>query len=286
MNEFIHLMRINQWYKNLVVFLALFFTKNLFNPELLVNSVLAFISLSFMSSSYYILNDIKDKESDRNHPEKKNRPIASGAVSVRQGQLLSALLFVFSSIIAYNISIYFLIFPLLLFLFTQTYTMFLKDIAFVDIHLIALNYLVRAISGAVVINVPASPWLIMTVFFLALLLGIGKRRSELSILGDDAVKFKKVYSVYTPQVVDMLLVVISSILLFAYSLYTFSVHEEGYMMLTIPFPSFIIFRYLHLASVNHEITRKAEHIFFDTQILVSFSFWVITSFLVIYLIGF
>jgi 4-hydroxybenzoate polyprenyltransferase len=285
MDRYFQLLRTRQWYKNLVVFLALFFTKNIFNLGLLYRSCLAFVSLCFMSSSYYILNDIKDAEADRMHPEKKNRPIASGRVSVREGFIVSILLFCASSVIAYNLSSGFLIFPLMLFMSSLAYNLYLKNIAIVDIHMIAVNFLIRAVSGAVVIDVRASPWLVTTVFFLALLLGVGKRRSELILLGEDAVKFKDVYSVYTLPLLDLLLVSVSSILLFAYSLYTFFVHQGGYMMLTIPFASFIVFRYMYFATVNHRIMGKTEYIFSDPQILLGFILWVLTSFYVLYIIG-
>ncbi|MFC2162825.1 UbiA prenyltransferase family protein [Candidatus Altiarchaeota archaeon] len=285
MMKYLKLLRIHQWYKNLVVFLALFFTRNIFDPSLVATTVLAFCCLCLTSSSYYILNDIKDAKADKSHPEKKKRPIPSGKVSVNEARVISGILLVASLIIAGSISVYFLAFPILLFLSAQLYNIRLKDIAILDIHMIALNFLIRAVSGAVAINVKASSWLIMTVFFLALLLGIGKRRSELGLLGDHAVKFKVVYEVYSRDLLDKMLIMVASILLFAYSLYTFFVHQDGYMMLTIPFASFIIFRYIHLASVDHKIARKTEYIFTDPQILVAFMLWVLTSFTVLYMLG-
>ncbi|MFH1403328.1 MAG: UbiA prenyltransferase family protein [Candidatus Altiarchaeota archaeon] len=285
MQRYLQMLRAHQWYKNLVIFLALFFTKNIFNHVLLYKTFLGFISLCFISSAYYILNDIKDRDADKKHPEKKTRPIASGRVSVSEGYAVSGLLFISSCVIGYNLSIPFMVFPVILFISSNAYNLGLKDIPFVDVHVIAVNFLIRAVSGAVLINVPTSPWLIMTVFFLALLLGISKRRSELSLLGDDAVKFKRVYEYYTQPLLDMFLVVVSSILLFAYSLYTFQVHNSGYMMLTIPFASFIVFRYLYFASVNHRIARKTQYMFQDKQILIGFLLWILASFYVLYVIG-
>ena len=216
MNKYLRLLRIQQWYKNLVIFLALFFTNNLSNVELLINTILGFIALCLVSSSYYILNDIRDVDDDKKHPEKKNRPIASGKIGIGTAVIISALLLVLSLLIAYSLSIKFAVFPIILFLLSIAYNVRLKEIAIIDVHMIALNFLLKEISGAVLIEVPASSWLVITIFFMALLLGVSKRLSDMQLLGEDAIKHKKVYGVYNKKLLEMLVVVISSILLFAY----------------------------------------------------------------------
>jgi len=280
MNRFISLLRIQQWYKNLVVYLALFFTNNTLDPTLFIKTTLGFLSLSLISSSYYIINDIRDREEDRLHPEKKNRVIASGEVGAGTGYLVSTILFFTSLILAYNLKPLFALFPLVLFISSNLYTFHLKNIAIVDIHVIALNFLLRAVSGAVLIRVPTSPWLITTVFFMAMFLGVAKRKAELAVLGSDAPKHRSVYLIYNERLLSKLLIIIVSALLFTYSIYTFMAHEKPYMMITIPFATFLIFRYLYFVSVDHEIARKTEYVFRDRQMLLGLIMWVITSFLV------
>ncbi|MDD5111685.1 MAG: UbiA prenyltransferase family protein [Candidatus Altiarchaeota archaeon] len=279
----LRLLRAQQWYKNTVIFLALFFTKNLFTPDLLESSILGFISLCFMSSSYYIINDILDAREDRQHPEKKTRPIAAGTVGVGAAALLSLGLMAASLFIAFSLSAEFALFPIALLASSLAYNFWLRKVAIVDVHVIAFNFLLRAVSGAVLIDVYASPWLVTTVFFMALFLAVGKRRSDLSVL-KDALKHKDVYAVYNERLLDMMIVVITAVLLFTYSLYTFVVHEKPYpyMMLTIPFVSFIIFRYLYFISINHEVSRKTHLVFLDAQMLAGLLLWVAVSYAVMY----
>lgn len=280
----IKLLRVQQWYKNLVIFLALFFTKNLFNAELLGETVLGFISLCFISSAYYIVNDIFDISEDREHREKRKRPIASGEVSVRQGIALSIVLAAMALAIAAALSLKFMLFPLALAASSLLYSMWFRRIAIVDIHFIALNFLLRAVSGAVLIDATTSPWLVTTVFFMALFLAVGKRRSDLGMLSREAIRRKKVYEVYNKKLLDMMLIVITAVLLFTYSLYTFLVHEKPYpyMMLTIPAVSFMVFRYLYFISVDHEIARKTHLVFLDKQMLAGLALWIVVSFIVMY----
>jgi len=278
------LLRVGQWYKNLVVFLALFFTNNVFNAPLLGKSILAFLSLCLVSSSYYILNDIRDRKTDMKHPEKRDRALASGRVSVGAGYLLGGILLVASVILAYQLSPSFILFVIALFVSSSAYNLWLRDVAFVDLHVIAINFLMRAVAGSVAIDVPSSPWLITTVFFTALLLGLSKRRAELTLLEGDAIKFKGVYAVYTKQLLDVCIAVTATTLLIAYILYTFFVHQGGYLMVTIPFASFVIFRYIHLGQVNHVAARKTSRLFFDRQIAIALILWAAVTFYILYMV--
>ena len=272
MLDILKLLRVQQWYKNLVIYLALFFTKNLLNPELFLKTTLGFISLCFISSSYYIINDIFDIDADRQHPEKKKRPIARGRISIKVGLIISGLLILASLSIAHIISMKFVLFPIALLVAMMLYNLGFKDIAIIDIHFIALNFLIRAVSGAFLIDVYTSPWLITTVFFMALFLAIGKRKADLNMLNKDAIKHKKAYQVYNEKLLNMMVIVITGVLLFTYTMYTFFAHEKPYpyMMLTIPIASFMVFRYLYFISTNHEIARKTHHVFFDKQMLAGF----------------
>jgi 4-hydroxybenzoate polyprenyltransferase len=284
MLDWIRLLRAQQYYKNLVIFLALFFTKNLFNADLFLITLLGFASLCFISSSYYIINDILDISEDKEHPEKRKRPIASGRIRPIYAALASFFLMALSVVIAYTLSWQFMLFVVALFFSSMLYNLWFKDIAIIDIHFISINFVIRAVSGAVLIGVYTSPWLIVAVFFMALFLAVGKRKSDLSVLSKEAIRHKKVYEVYNEKLLDMMLVVITGVLLFTYSMYTFLVHQVPYpyMMLTIPFASFLIFRYLYFISINHEIARKTHKLFMDRQMLSGFILWISASFIAMY----
>jgi 4-hydroxybenzoate polyprenyltransferase len=276
------LLRAGQWYKNLVVFFALFFTNNMFNPGLLWLSLWGFLGLCLMSSSYYILNDIGDRASDLKHPEKRFRPVASGRVGVPTAYAVSALLFVSAAAIGYGISLGFLSCLLLLFASSLAYSLWLRDVAFLDVHVIGLNFLIRAVAGSVAIGVPSSPWLISTVFFSALLLGLSKRRSELMLLGAEAFRFKSVYRAYTLKLLDSLLTVTATTLLLAYIFYTFSVHDGGYMMLTIPFATYTLFRFLQMVFDDHVAARRTELLFREGDLVLVACVWAATIFFIMY----
>lgn len=282
--KYLKLLRVHQWYKNLVIFLALFFSNNLFELDLLLNVLVGFFALCFISSSYYILNDLRDIKEDKKHPEKNKRPIPSGEIKKEVAIIISVCLFIASLLISYMILPLFIIFPLILFTLTNIYSIYLKHIAIIDIHIIAFNFLIRALAGVFLTSTPLSPWMVMLVFLIALFLAIGKRRSELYFLGDDAKDHKRVYHVYNKKFLDMMTTITLTLLLFSYILYTFMAHENRYMMVTIPIVSFLIFRYLYFISINHKIARKTEYLFRDPQMVMGLCLWVLVSFLVLYII--
>jgi len=281
MNKYVRLLRVPQWYKNLVVFLALFYTKNLFTVPMLSKSVLGFVSLCLISSSYYILNDIHDRQEDKKHPEKKTRPIASGEIDVKTGFFISIILFSASMMLGYTLRPLFALYAIGLFVSSNLYTVWLKHIPFVDIHVISVNFLLRAIAGAVVINVPASPWLIATIFFMALFLAIAKRKGDFLVLDEKAIEHKKVYRVYNLKLLDDLLVFTTALLLFTYILYTFMAYESKLLMATIPFASIILMRYLYLVEDGHIIARKTQYFFKDKQLTVTLILWIISSYAIL-----
>jgi 4-hydroxybenzoate polyprenyltransferase len=227
------LLRMQQWYKNFVIFLPLIFSNNLFEPILFLEVFLGFIALCFISSTNYIINDIIDVEKDKLHPRKKKRPIASGAVGKGFAVFMAVLLFVSSMIISFFLEPLFIAWPLTLFISTQIYSKWLKNIPIVDIHMIALNFIIRTTAGSVAIGVLTSPWLFLLAFLLALYLALGKRTSELATLGKKAPKFKKVFNFYTKELLESLTLIVVAALISAYSFYTFLARPDGYMMVTI-----------------------------------------------------
>ncbi len=283
MRTFLRLLRAEQWYKNFVIFLPLFFAGKFLEPSLAAATLLGFVVLCLTSSSSYILNDVHDRDKDRRHPEKKTRPIAAGRVSPKTAGAIAAILLAVSLATGMVLSPRFAIFPVALFLSTLAYTFYLKSKALIDVHVIAVNYLLRSVSGAVLIDVPVTPWLILSVFFLALFLALGKRRSELALLGEDAAESRVSFSVYTKDLLDHYIVVVMATLLFSYSLYTFFAYDDNYyMMATIPFASFMLFRYTHLIFSGDPVARKTHYVFADHHMMVAFVLWLVTSFAVVY----
>ncbi len=281
MNPYLKLMRPEQWYKNSLVFLALVFSVNFFNTSLLVKTLLGFASLSLVSSSYYILNDLKDIALDRAHPEKKHRPLATERVTKRDAIALSGTLLITGLYLAHSLSIPFFLFASALFALSALYSFYLKQIAIVDIHIVAINFLIRAVSGAVLIDAPISPWLVFSMFFVALFLASGKRMSDKIALGSTAKK-NSLYVVYTEDFLRGILYVSGATVIVAYSLYAFLAYPEGYMMASIPVVSFMCFRFMHFAVAGNIAARQAHRLFFDKQLFFAFILWALISFAVLY----
>jgi len=281
-NEYIRLLRPQQWYKNLLIFLPLLFSNNLFVLENLFLCVIGFFSLCLVSSSYYILNDIKDVNEDKRNPEKKKRPIASGEIGTGMALLIFLIAFVSSMGLSLSLSSSFFAFPVLLFTLNIFYTLGLKNIPLVDINIISFNFVLRAASGAVLIGVPVSPWLIITIYILALFLAVGKRKGELFVLGKDPSKHKKVYTFYNEKFLDFMTIILSTSLFISYILYTFMADIGIYMLLTVPFAGFMIFRYMHFVISGTDVSRKTEYFFRDRHMQIYLVLWFLTLFLVLY----
>lgn len=281
MKPYIRLMRPEQWYKNFLVFLALVFSGNFFSTDLLIKSTLGFVSLSFVSSAYYILNDIKDIALDKAHPEKKRRPLASGNAAKGSALLLSSALLVSGLYLAHSLSLSFFLFAVALFTSSTLYTLYLKQVAIIDIHVVAINFLIRAVSGAVLINVKISPWLVFSMFFVALFLAAGKRMSDRIALGNSAKKLN-VYSTYTEDFLRGMLYVSGATVIVAYSLYAFLAYPEGHMMASIPIVSFMCFRFMYFAVAGNVAARQAHRLFLDRQLFFAFILWALISFAVLY----
>jgi len=280
--DYVRILRVHQWYKNVVIFIALFFTGRFFHVNELYLTFLGFIALCFVSSANYVINDIADRKEDQKHPEKKNRPIASGRVGVFAALVLALVMLAGSILIAWTLTIEFLIIIIALFVLTQVYTFIFRNEAFVDVILIGVFFVLRAVSGAFIIDVDISPWLIVCAFFLALYLGFGKRHADLDLLGRKAARVKKVYNVYTKSMIDRITGPLIAILIIAYSLYTF-LKADG-LIFTIPVVVYGLYRYLYLIDSQPIVARKPERALLDFRILASVFIWGAIIFSTIYLI--
>jgi len=281
----LNLIRVRQWYKNLVVGLALIFSGNLSNVEMLLTIGLAFVCLSLTSSSYYIINDLKDLNRDRLHPEKRYRPLASGIFRSWQAVLLALALFIGTLIIAWQINLEFFLAVIILFGLNQIYTFFLKKIMFADILAISTLFVIRAIAGALAISVYISPWLVLCPFFLALFMVVGKRRADLRILKEneqvDKIKKSGILTDYTLEITNSLMNISTALLVISYGLYSF-LSEENSLMLTLPFALFVIFQYYALIISGSVIARQPEKVIKNPRLLIGVILWLGVTFALIY----
>jgi len=298
----IDLLRVRQYYKNVLIFVGVFFSKRIFDVTLYFPLILGFILLCCASSFNYIINDIRDVERDKKHPEKlQKKPLASGDLPV---YFAVSLLLIISAFMIFslvflipNISFIFMI--ILIILTGQLYNHFFKNYAFIDISVLSTGYLWRALSGVVIINEYISAWLFLAIFEIAMFLSIAKRKGDLILLGKDkAVEHKKVYDQYSLKLLDQFHIMIASSLFMTYSLYLilkFNLFEptiilqEYIAIFTIPISLYLIMRYMYLTSTKPEIARRTEKAFFDKGIILAgfFLFFILfTSFYYDVIVGF
>lgn len=279
----LELLRVKQWIKNLLVFGALIFTNSITNSQLLLKTITAFFLFSFASSALYIINDIRDKKEDKLHPEKKNRPIASGSVPVSFALALALILAVLSAVSSFLISFPFFIALVSYMLLSFSYSMKLKHIVILDVLLVASGFVIRAAAGALVINVSISPWLLICTSLLALFVVLAKRRHEITLLSD-ASKHRKILEEYSLPMLDQMISVVTASTVIAYSLYAFTsptAQKHNYLMLTIPFVLYAIFRYLYLIHKKN-LGGSPESVFLkDKPMIIDVLLWTISSIAII-----
>lgn len=281
-------MRPKQWTKNVFIFAALVFDRKLLNKDAFLATLAAFLLFSLLASSVYIINDILDREADRLHPVKKNRPIASGLLPVRPALITAIILLLLNLSGAFLLSKGFFIISITYFVLNMLYTKWLKHLAIIDVLVIAACFVLRVAAGVSVIQVQRfSPWLYVVTTLFALYLGFGKRRAELSVLANDSPQsHRKVLSGYSIALIDQYITVVSASTIIAYSLYTFSatnLPDNNSMMLTVPFVLYGILRYLFLIQVRNQGGEPEEILLKDRPIQVAVFLWAVTVMVIFYL---
>jgi len=287
LNLILKAMRPRQWTKNAFIFAALVFDRKLLDLNALKQTALAFLLFCLLASSVYLINDIIDRESDRNHPVKKNRPIASGKLPVKIALAVGIFLLLVSLTGAFFLSRGFLVIALVYFVLNIFYSKWLKHIPLIDVLVIAACFVLRVAAGVSVIEVQRfSPWLYVVTTLLALYLGFGKRRAELAVLvNDNPQSHRKVLSGYSIGLIDQLITIVSATTIIAYSLYTFSapnLPENHAMMMTIPFVLYGIFRYLYLINIHDAGGEPEEILLRDRPIQVTVLLWGLTVMIIFY----
>ncbi len=272
-------MRPKQWTKNVVIFAALVFDRQLgFNnfPPML-RTLAGFAIFCLLSGVVYIINDIADIEADRNHPDKRRRPIASGILPVRTAGIAAVLLLLLIFPLAYWLSPMFAAVGLVYFLLNLAYSKWIKHIMLIDVFSIALGFVLRVAAGATLIHVARfSPWLYVVTTIASLYLGFGKRRAELTLLDRQANSHRKVLDGYSIPLLDQYITIVAGTLVVAYSLYTFSatnLPDNHAMMLTIPFVLYGVFRYLALVQDENKVGAPEDILLTDRPIQAAILLW-------------
>jgi 4-hydroxybenzoate polyprenyltransferase len=280
-------MRIKQWTKNAIIFAALVFDRQLMNVTAFGRTVAGFFLFCILSSTVYIINDILDVESDRKHPKKKLRPIASGQLSIPAAITSTVILLLVSFPIAWYLSPFFFCISLVYFLTNLAYSLRLKHIVLVDVVVLSLGFVFRVGAGVSLIHVERfSPWLFVVTYLLALYLGFGKRRAELTLLSTAAGSHRKVLEGYTVPFLDQVLMMISGMTIMSYSLYTFSAPNlpaNHTMMLTVPFVLYGILRYMYIVQVEGTGNAPDEVLLVDRPLQLAILLWGISVLVIFYI---
>ena len=270
-------MRPRQWTKNIFLLAAIIFDKQLTNMDALLRTIIGIVIFSLLSSSIYLINDIADIEADRNHPDKRKRPIANGIVPVKTAAMTAILLIVITLVLAFFLSTGFGWICVLYFAINMAYSKWLKHVPIIDVMVLASGYVLRVAAGVSLIVVERfSPWLYVVTTLFAFLVGFGKRRTELNILQEEAHNHRRVLDGYTIPFLDQLITIVSATIIVAYSLYTFSAPNlpaNHSMMLTIPFVMYGIFRYLYLIQVKELGGAPEELALTDRPLQATFLLW-------------
>ncbi len=281
--------RPRQWYKNLIIYLAFFFT---IDEAWSLNTdaqaalsmfgvvTLALLIFSALTGAVYIVNDILDAESDRRHPRKRRRPIASGRLSVPMAWGAAAVLTVVGLGAAILLEPAFGAISVLYVVANLAYSLALKHIVLVDVFVISGGMVLRAVAGAAIMEVPISPWLYLCTALAALLLALIKRRSQLTTAGEDAASQRPSLSRYTVESLDRLVVITATASFIAYSLYTFTapnLPDNDAMMLTIPFVAFGLFRYIILSGGAGRGEDPEDLLMGDMPLIATIVLWLVSA---------
>ena len=280
-------MRPGQWTKNLFIFAGLIFSGNLFHPEILIRVSSGFILFSLVASSIYIFNDIIDMEYDRAHPEKKDRPLAAGLLSVPVAYSGAVILATAGLIGALTLDRGFFAILISYLIINFAYTIKIKQVVILDIMCISSGFVLRVLAGTELAEVQPSDWLILCTIMLSLFLGFSKRRHELVVTGVNAITHRRVLGEYSLGFLDQMIAVATACTVMSYALYTLSpqtVHRFGTrnLVFSIPFVIYGIYRYLYLIHQKNMGGNPTRELIRDFPLLINAFLWALIAVLIIY----
>ena len=280
-------LRPKQWSKNAVIFIALVFSQNLFSPAELCQTLAAFGIFCLLSGGAYILNDIADIESDRSHPEKSKRPIASGTLSMSRAKVAFVVITLTAVLLAFVTEFQFGLTAIAYLAVQLAYSLYLKHLVIIDIFCIASSFFLRVMAGALVIDVSVSSWLLVCTFFVSLFIALCKRRHEMLLLEYRAVQHRKVLEKYDILLLDQMISVVTASSVVAYSVYTLSSETVSHfgtanLKYTIPFVLYGIYRYLYLVYCRRQGGSPETILLTDIPILLNLICYGIMVVIVLY----
>ncbi len=296
----LRLARPKQWAKNVFVFAALVFSKQLTNPASALLSLRAFFAFGFMASFVYVMNDIADRERDRQHPHKRFRPIASGEISPGAAYSIALVLLLFVAALAIGLDWRFIACLVVYLVMNLAYSFYLKDVVLIDVFVIAIGFMLRVVGGAFVLDVPRSSWLILTTMFLSLFLAIAKRRGELVALAAadnerpsngeiPPYHTRKVLEHYSVEFAEQMTTICAAGFVFSYALYTVSERTVKMfgtedLIFTTPFVLYGVFRYLYLLHKKRLGESPTDVVLTDIPMLINFAAYAAAMLAIIYLL--
>jgi decaprenyl-phosphate phosphoribosyltransferase len=284
----VKLMCFDQYIKNLFIFLPLFFAMKITDIGLLSNAFIAFIAFSLTASAIYTLNDYHDIEEDRQHPIKKDRPLASGAISKPQAIIIMSVLFVLGGTLMAFLPLKAIAILAAYVVMNIAYSFYLKHISIVDVNIIAIGFVLRLFIGSAVTDVHLSKWIVIMTFLLALFMALAKRRDDVLIFLDTGKRMRKAIDGYNLQFLDAAMTSMASVVIVAYTIYTTSseVTERAnseYLYLTSFFVIFGVLRYLKITLVNKDSGSPTEIVSKDHFMQLILLGWITTFALIFYL---
>ncbi len=272
--------RVRQWTKNLVLFAGVIFAHEFSQVDELTRAILGFLSFCLLSSAVYVLNDLIDIESDRVHPKKRNRPIASGRISIPGAWTLLFFVLGGGGALAVWLGPRFAGVAAGYLALNLLYTLLLKRLVMVDVLAISIGFVLRAVAGVAVLRNPVdlSPWLLLCTFFLALFLAVCKRRAERVLLQEQAEQHRKTLTEYPPELVDQLIPVVTAATVISYSIYTVApatLERVGgpQLVYTVPFVLYGVFRYLYLVFRRMQGGSPSDTLLTDIPTLMNIGLW-------------
>ena len=286
--EIIKLARPRHWIKNVIVIFPLFFGLQMCDSCAWGSVLLAAAAFCFVSSFAYIINDIKDADSDRSHPNKKNRPLASGRVSVASAAGWAVVFLAVGMLLGLAVSLFLLLIIAVYALLQLGYTFFFKHIVLIDVICISLGFVLRAVAGAVAIKVAISPWLFICMFTFCLFLGFCKRYNELVTIGDidTAQNHRNTLLEYTPDLLTHLITISAGIAVVAFLLYgvndrTVEHFGTNYFTYTLPIIIYGVFRFAML-SMKGSYADPTDLILRDRPFQITVFIWLLSALCIIY----
>jgi 4-hydroxybenzoate polyprenyltransferase len=276
-----------QWVKNGLVLAALIFSHRLFRSRDAVLAAVALVTFCALSSFAYVLNDIADREADRLNPEKRDRPLACGDLTIAQAACFAIALGTTATLLSIALGLNFLGIAALYVVLQFGYSLWAKPYVVLDIIAVAIGFVLRAFAGGVAIGAEVSPWLVFITFLLAMLLVLARRRHELLALGDGAAAHRSALAQYSPRLLDQMIAMVAGATLISYMVYTASAEVEArlgtrYLYLTVPFVAFGILRYLYLVDARNEVGDPARLLIRDIPLLVTVLLWIAADVILLY----